>query len=91
MPRDGLPLMDDLASRDGRTHKWSRGGAGGSRDVAGAHHVVQSIEGTIVLLLSYRTAFCALSALLAGCNVNKLPVFMSAEEFKSTPRNQPLY
>jgi hypothetical protein len=36
--------MDDLASRDGRTHKWSRGGAGGSRDVAGAHHVVQSIE-----------------------------------------------
>jgi len=28
---------------------------------------------------------------LKSCNVNKLPVFMSAEEFKSTPRNHPLY
>lgn len=35
--------------------------------------------------LCYRTAVRAFSALLASCNVNSLPVFISAEESKSTP------
>ena len=40
-----------------------------------------------MLLLCYRTAFLAFTALLASCNVNNLPVFIGTEEFKSTPRN----
>jgi hypothetical protein len=66
------------------TRRW-----GGRPSVAAAHRIVQAIEETIVLILCFRTAFGAFSALLDNCNVNNLPVFMSAEESKSTPRNQP--